>query len=110
MKKSFKLMYPTMLLACAIVSIAFATSAWAQTKDTILTDNVVQLKEVISPNGFVHPGISCNAETLTVMREKVRDGVSPWVDYFEGMRRTRFGNLNQRPRLVRQITNDPGIA
>src|SRR5205823_12618333 len=26
------------------------------------------------------------------------------------MRRTRFANLNQRPRLVRQITNDPGIA
>src|SRR5581483_5512313 len=97
-------------LACAIVTIAVAAPACAQLRDTVLTDNVVQLKQVVSPNGFVHPGISCNAETLSVMREKVIAGVSPWVDYFEGLRRTPFAALNRRPRLVEQITNDGGIG
>lgn len=77
---------------------------------TILTSNVVNLQENVSPRGFVHPGIGCNAETLAVMREKVIAGVSPWVDYFEGMRRTRFADLNRKPACVRQIVNDGGIG
>lgn len=44
------------------------------------------------------------------MRDMVIAGVSPWVDYFEGLRRTRFANLHQRPRLVGQIVNDGGIG
>jgi hypothetical protein len=82
----------------------------AEPAPTILTSNVVELRETISPQGFVHPGISCDAETLSVMREKVLQGVSPWVDYFEGLRRTRFADAKQRPRLVRQITDDSGIG
>lgn len=82
----------------------------AQQSNSILTDNVVELRETISPQGFVHPGISCSAESLAVMRAKVIAGVSPWVDYFEGMRRTRFANLNQKPRRVEQIVNDGGIG
>lgn len=93
-----------------MVTLAMATSARAQPRDTIVTDNVVQLKQVVSANGFVHPGISCNAETLSVMREKIVAGVSPWVDYFEGLRRTPFAKLDQRPRFVEQITNDGGIS
>ncbi|HCE45151.1 MAG TPA: hypothetical protein DET40_16545 [Lentisphaeria bacterium] len=92
------------------MSILPFSGALADQNQTILTDNVVELRETISPQGFVHPGISCNAETLAVMREKVINGVSPWVDYFEGMRRTRFANLKQRPALVPQITNDGGIG
>src|SRR2546423_13949888 len=87
-----------------------ATTVSAQQGDSILTNNVVELKETKSENGFVHPGISCNAETLSVMREKVIAGVSPWVDYFEGLRRTPWANVDQRPRCVEQITNDVGIA
>ncbi|HEY8993725.1 MAG TPA: hypothetical protein VIM71_03490, partial [Lacunisphaera sp.] len=90
----------------AATSVASLTEPTA----TILSDNVVELRETISPQGFVHPGISCNAETLSVMRDNVRAGVSPWVDYFEGLRRTRFADLKQRPRLVRQITNDGDIG
>ena len=93
-----------------LTTLANTAVVSAQQGDSILTNNVVELRETFSPQGFVHPGISCNAETLAVMREKVLAGVSPWVDYFEGMRRTRFANLNQRPRLVRQITNDGGIG
>jgi hypothetical protein len=77
-----------------LASSAKVTGVSAQQDDTILTDNVVELKEKISLQGFVHPGIDCNAETLSVMREKVIAGVSPWVDYFEGMRRTRFADPN----------------
>ena len=90
--------------------LALTGGVAAEPAPTILTDKVVELHETRSPQGFVHPGISCDAETLTVMREKVLQGVSPWVDYFEGMRRTRFANLNERPRLVRQITDDGGIG
>lgn len=97
-------------LACAIMAAAIVNPASAQSRETILTDNVVQLREVVSQEGFVHPGISCNAETLAVMREKVRTGVSPWVDYFEGMRRTRFANPNRKPARVEQIVNDGGIG
>ena len=92
------------------MSVLPLTRAGAEEERMILTTNVVELREMISPRGFVHPGISCNAGTLAVMRDKVIHGVSPWVDYFEGMRRTRFANLKQRPAFVRQITNDGGIG
>jgi hypothetical protein len=82
----------------------------AEQPPSILTDHTVELRETVSSQGFVHPGISCTAETLGVMREKVLAGVSPWVDYFEGLRRTRFADLRERPRFVRRITNDEGIA
>lgn len=82
----------------------------AEPAPTILTKNVVQLRETVSPQGFVHPGISCNAETLAVMREKVIAGVSPWVDHFEGIRRTRFADPKRKPARVEQIVNDRGIG
>ena len=87
--------------------LPFATAA--ESASTILTDNVVELRETVSPQGFVHPGISCNAESLALMREKVIAGVSPWVDYFEGMRRTRYADPNCKPARVEQILNNGGI-
>ena len=100
----------TAIFSMAAVAIAGPAPQPPGPLESILTRNVVDLTETIMPQGFVHPGISCNAETLSVMREKVLAGVSPWVDCFEGMRRTRYANLNQRPRLVSQITNDGGIG
>jgi hypothetical protein len=82
----------------------------AAQSQTILTNHPVELRETISPQGFVHPGISCDAKTLATMREKVIAGVSPWVDYFEGLRRTRFADLKERPKLVPQIKTDADIA
>ncbi len=87
-----------------------AAAMAAEPTPTILTANVVELRETISPQGFVHPGISCNAETLAVMREKVLAGVSPWVDHFEGIRRTRFADPKRKPARVGQIVNDGGIG
>jgi hypothetical protein len=92
--------------AASVVPLAAA----AEQNRTILTDNTVELRETVSPQGFVHPGISCNAETLAVMREKVIAGVSPWVDYFEGMRRTKFADPKRKPARVEQIVNDGGIS
>ncbi|MEO7933324.1 MAG: S-layer homology domain-containing protein [Chthoniobacterales bacterium] len=104
-------MYRTIPISCLVFSLfATAGAVAAKPEPTILTNNVVELRETLSPQGFVHPGISCNAETLAIMREKVLQGVSPWVDYFEGMRRTRFADLKERPKLVGQITDDPGIG
>jgi len=100
---------PQTLWLSAGASILSA-AAMAAPAPTILTDHPVELRETVSPQGFVHPGISCNAATLSVMREKVITGVSPWVDYFEGMRRTRFANPNRKPARVRQIVNDGGIS
>lgn len=97
-------------LTLCVALFACAASVSAQESDAIIMDNVVKLEETISPQGFVHPGISCNAETLSVMREKVIAGVSPWVDYFEGLRRTRYANPNQSPRHVGQIVNNGGIS
>lgn len=97
-------------ICVAVLSLLPFAGARADEAQTILTDNVVELRETVSPEGFVHPGIGCSAQTLSVMREKVIQGVSPWVDYFEGMRRTRFADLKRRPAFVRQITNDGGIG
>jgi len=91
-------------------SILPFAGAMAAQNQTILTDHPVELRETISPQGFVHPGISCDAQTLATMREKVLAGVSPWVDYFEGLRRTRFADLKERPKFVPQITKDADIA
>lgn len=99
-----------MLWVSVGVSILPLAGAMAEQNQTILTNHRVELRETISPQGFVHPGISCDVKTLAVMREKVLNGVSPWVDYFEGLRRTRFADLKQRPRFVRQIKDDAGIA
>jgi len=104
MNKTFRTICMVMAPILTFTGVALAQN------DTILTDHPVELREIISPQGFIHPGISCDARTLAVMREKVLAGVSPWVDYFEGLRRTRFADLKQRPRLVPQITDDAGIG
>jgi hypothetical protein len=99
-----------MLWAAAVASLLPLAGAMAAQSQTILTNHPVELRETVSPQGFVHPGISCDAQTLATMREKVIAGVSPWVDYFEGLRRTKFADLKERPKFVRQITNDSDIA
>lgn len=103
MNKTFRMLW--VFAGASILPLGSAEPA-----PTILTKNVVELRETISPQGFVHPGISCNAETLTVMREKVLAGVSPWVDYFEGMRRTRFADPHHKPARIEQIVDDGGIS
>ncbi len=100
---------PPSICAILLTTIVSTVGVSAQHGDTILTNNVVKLDETVSPQGFVHPGISTNAETLSIMREKVVAGVSPWVDHFEATRRTRFADLNRKPARVEQILNDGGI-
>ncbi len=104
---------PTPFARLLLLPLFFAAGGAATAAEpgpTILTRNVVELRETVSPQGFVHPGISCDAATLAVMREKVVAGVSPWVDHFEGMRRTRFADPKRKPARVEQIVNDGGIG
>ena len=76
MMKLYILPIICMSLLASFGNIAVAS---AQPGDTILTNNVVELRETVSPQGFAHPGISCSAETLAVMREKViAGGVGFW--------------------------------
>jgi len=109
MKGALMMNYFRISLLIAAAFICPPGPAMAEQNQTILTNHPVELRETVSSQGFVHPGISCNAETLSVMREKVIAGVSPWVDYFEGMRRTRFADPNHKPARVEQIVNDGGI-
>ena len=55
-------------LGCAILAIAVVRPAWAQAQKSIPTDNVVPLQQVVSPNGFVHPGIPLTKADLTTLR------------------------------------------
>lgn len=104
-------MHPLKPIAFSLLSLLVGqVSAASEPNPMILTNHAVELRETVSPQGFVHPGISCNAATLAVMREKVLAGVSPWVDHFEGMRRTRFADPNRKPARVEQIVNDGGIS
>lgn len=102
--------FPSSVLRLVVLLILAGGARAEQPARTILTENIVELRDTLSPEGFTHPGISCDAETLRVMREKVIAGVSPWVDCFEGMRRTRFADPKRQPARVRQIVNDGGIG
>ena len=93
-----------MFLAASVMPCIYAES------DTIMTDNVVEIQETVTDNGFVHPGIGFTAKSLITMREMVQNGVSPWSDYFEGMRRTRYAALDAPLKKQEQIKNDGGIS
>lgn len=77
--------------------------------DSIITDNVVELNETVSDEGFVHPGVGASAEGLSVMRDMVKQGVSPWIDYFEGLRQTSYSKLDAPMKKQTKIENDGGI-
>lgn len=79
-------------------------------ENTIITDNLVELTETVSDKGFIHPGVGYTAESLNLMRDMVKDGVSPWVDYFEGMRRTKYADLSGELKKQEQIVNNGGIS
>lgn len=72
--------------------------------------NEVIVKEIRSAAGFIHPGIGCTAQTLEAMREGVRNGQSPWVDYFIGLRRAKYAALDTPMRRCEQILNNGGIS
>lgn len=103
MKKLFCL-----LIAAVIAASSYCVPIYAQT-DNIVTDNLVEIEQSVSKTGFVHPGIGFNAETIETMRNMVKSGTSPWVDYFEGMRRTKYAKLDAVMKKQEQITNNTGI-
>ena len=79
-------------------------------QESIITNNKVKLEEIRSEAGFIHPGIGCTAETLENLREGVLKGQSPWVDYFSGLRRSKYAGRNVRMRKCERILNNGGIG
>lgn len=79
-------------------------------QESIVTKNRVEIEETRSLEGFAHPGIGCNAETLNNLREGVLNGQSPWVDYFIGLRRSKFAGPNVRMQRCERIENNGNIA
>lgn len=98
-----------MIISAVMLSSACCAAAYAEDAG-ILTDNTVVIAETVSDNGFVHPGIGFTADSLNTMRDMVKQGVSPWADYFEGMRRTRYADLNGELKKQEQIVNNGGIS
>lgn len=102
------------LIAAALAAVTAMTAlvmpASAEGSESILTDNTVTIEETVTENGFTHPGIGFTTENLNTMREMVLDGVSPWVDYFEGMRRTRYADPEGELKKQEQIVNNGGIS
>lgn len=70
----------------------------------------VKFNPTVSPEGFVHPGIGCTMETLDNLRQGVVNGQSPWVDYFIGLRRSKYAGLDTSLNKCNQITNNSEIA
>ncbi|MDO4562958.1 MAG: hypothetical protein Q4C12_03900 [Clostridia bacterium] len=67
------------------------------------------IKRTVSKTGFTHPGIGCTAATLKTCRDAILKGISPWADYFEGLRRTTYSRLDKKLAMVERITNDDEI-
>ena len=58
------------------VSIFPFAGAMAQQNQTILKDNVVDLRKLSSPKGFVHPGVPFSREDLETLKANIKR--EPW--------------------------------
>lgn len=105
-KKYHKTLINSLLIGMLLL---FGTGA-IKAQESIVTKNRVKIEEIRSSEGFVHPGIGCNAETLNNLREGVLNGQSPWVDYFIGLRRSKFAEPDARMRRCERIENNGHIA
>lgn len=57
-----------MLGVSAMVSILPLVGAMAEQNQTILTDHPVELREMVSPQGFVHLRIGCDQSSIATHR------------------------------------------
>ncbi|WP_308366334.1 MULTISPECIES: Calx-beta domain-containing protein [unclassified Microbulbifer] len=81
-----------------LAGLSVARVAHADSGPSTITDNVVQINETISPEGFKHPGIRFTKESLENLRAQVIAGQEPWASYYEGMRRRHWASLDYGPR------------
>ncbi|MGL1959595.1 MAG: Ig domain-containing protein [Colwellia sp.] len=81
-----------------IVSIAMSQYCLADSGETTITTNIVEINEYTSANGFKHPGIRFTKESLENMRSQVKVGQEPWASYYEGMRRSSWASLDYNPK------------
>jgi hypothetical protein len=83
-------------LTALVVFVVAIPLAGADTGDSIITGNVVQITEYTSPQGFKHPGIRFTKQSLENLRAQVIAGREPWASYFEGMRRRSWAQPTYR--------------
>lgn len=109
-RKSMKRVIGIIAAAAAAMSMLPMPGALAAAEDSILTDNIVEINESVSDEGFIHPGVGASAAGLETMRDMVKQGVSPWVDYFEGLRRTSYAAFDAPLKHQEVIENNGGIT
>ncbi|MBB3061187.1 Calx-beta domain-containing protein [Microbulbifer rhizosphaerae] len=91
-------MKAALLAGVVFAGLSLANTTHADSGPSTITDNVVQINETISPEGFKHPGIRFTKESLENLRTQVIAGQEPWASYYEGMRRRHWARLDYGPR------------
>ncbi|MBB3061188.1 Calx-beta domain-containing protein [Microbulbifer rhizosphaerae] len=91
-------MIAALLAGGVFAGLSLANTAHADSGESVITDNIVEINETISPEGFKHPGIRFTKESLENLRTQVIAGQEPWASYYEGMRRRWWASLNYGPR------------
>ncbi len=94
----------------AVASILPFAEAMAEQDQTILTDNVVELRETISPRGFVHPGLLSTQADLERMRTKVAAGEQPWKGSWDILVSNTDRFLNAKPEVEETIRAGGRVA
>ena len=69
----------------AIMPLSPGVSAAETTAQSVLTDYIPTINEVIDASGFKHPGIGLTKDILENMRTQVRAQKEPWNTYFNQM-------------------------
>lgn len=100
-----------MIMNKIIIFILFLSLGYyVQAQESIIAKDKVRFEEIRSKAGFIHPGIGCTVETLNNLRDGVLNGQSPWVDYFAGLRRSKYAGLDSQMHKCERILNNGGIG
>ena len=75
----------TISFMAAIMPLSPGVSAAETTAQSVITDYIPTINEVIDASGFKHPGIGLTKDILENMRTQVRAQKEPWNTYFNQM-------------------------
>ncbi|WP_199615816.1 discoidin domain-containing protein [Paenibacillus alkalitolerans] len=72
-------------MIAAFLPASAGTVAAETTSESLMTDYLPTIYEVIDESGFKHPGVGLTKETLENLRTQVRAQKEPWITYFNQM-------------------------